>query len=1328
MMNNNGESDCNHQGEESGTVGVVVSMDERDSNLTGDGKEVEIEQDTDTDETGLPEDSKVSVAEDEALAVWVKWRGKWQAGIKCARADWPLPTLKAKPTHDRKEYIVIFFPRKKHYSWADVLLVRPIDQFPEPIAHRTHKVGLKIVKDLTVARRFIMQKLARNMLDIIDELHMKAFIESARSVTVWREFGMEAARCKDYSHLGRMLVKLQSMIVQSCVSSDWITASFESWVQQCQDACTAESVEMLKEELMSSIRWGEVNSLSDVAEQSELGMEWKVLKQEVIRIFSASNPDAESKISESPRPRPVDVDVDLLQACRKRPKLEVRRAEAHPPQAAENVNTIEIDAGFFYDRGQEKWAEIVVQPDSSEAKANETTVASSSNSSKNRRCIAFIEAKGRQCVRWANDGDVYCCVHLTSRFSIGTPQEKPSPIDSPMCDGTTIHGNKCKHRALQGTTSCKKHRPRKGIEMALIPLDNNIHVTRNHEVPATPISVMISESREITTTPPPFSVISVERSVDVPRQRSSDEASRCLGGFSPEGNHLCLHDPKRYLLYCEDHLPSWLKRARNGKSRIVSKEVFVELLNDCSTREQKLHLHQACELFYRLFKSILSMRNPVPEEVQLQWAITEASKDSNVGSWLTKLVSCEIETLRRLWGFDSDKEKQVEESTRNNIVCKICSMNFLDDKEIGTHWMACHKKEAKSLFKGYMCAICLDSYKNKNVLETHFKERHHTQFFESCMLFQCIPCGGNFGSTEQLWAHVLSVHPSLFKLSGSSPLPEIDQESLPNSISQDNRRFTCKYCSMRFDLLPDLGRHHRAVHKGTTSAAVDSRPTKRAYKLKTNKIRRPRFKKVLRGPYRIRNRGTATGITRRIQLSNSNGTVETNVQNRVNEATMLISSDDTQFLDVLNILLSKIQSTSPRPTNNDLLAMCRSACCKVWLQNILEQRYGGLLPKRLYLKAVKLCSEQNIAVRWHIDGYVCPRGCIPVLDQQVGNEETRSRSVVRVDCSANNDWERDESHYVIDLKDLKPNPMRRTFMLCSDISFGQETVPVICIADENLLPAVCVYGGKGSLDPSFMPWESFNYGRKSLIDPSVCLEEPTSFQLGCHCKESTCSPSVCDHVYLFDNDYEDAKDVNGKSMVGRFPYDENGRIILAEGYLVYECNQRCGCNSSCKNRVLQNGVKANLEVFRTEKKGWGVRAGEPIMKGTFICECVGRIIKHMKPSENCERIDDWGYIQEIDDQVDYISRLMEEDQTPYMIDSKNYGNVSRFINHSCSPNLVSYQVLVESMDSHLTHIGLYASRDIAKSEELTYDYRYKLVPGDGIPCQCEAPNCRGRLY
>jgi hypothetical protein len=41
-----------------------------------------------------------------------------------------------------------------------------------------------------------------------------------------------------------------------------------------------------------------------------------------------------------------------------------------------------------------------------------------------------------------------------------------------------------------------------------------------------------------------------------------------------------------------------------------------------------------------------------------------------------------------------------------------------------------------------------------------------------------------------------------------------------------------------------------------------------------------------------------------------------------------------------------------------------------------------------------------------------------------------------------------------------------------------------------------------------------------------------------------CCPETCDHVYLFDNDYEDARDIYGNSMLGRFPYDDKGRIVL----------------------------------------------------------------------------------------------------------------------------------------------------------------------------------------
>lgn len=53
-----------------------------------------------------------------------------------------------------------------------MLLVRSIDEYPHPVAYKTHQVGLKLVKDLTAARRFIMQKLVVGMLNIVDQFHL----------------------------------------------------------------------------------------------------------------------------------------------------------------------------------------------------------------------------------------------------------------------------------------------------------------------------------------------------------------------------------------------------------------------------------------------------------------------------------------------------------------------------------------------------------------------------------------------------------------------------------------------------------------------------------------------------------------------------------------------------------------------------------------------------------------------------------------------------------------------------------------------------------------------------------------------------------------------------------------------------------------------------------------------------------------------------------------------------------------------------------------------------------------------------------------------------
>ncbi|TRZ05673.1 hypothetical protein HGM15179_021434, partial [Zosterops borbonicus] len=69
---------------------------------------------------------------------------------------------------------------------------------------------------------------------------------------------------------------------------------------------------------------------------------------------------------------------------------------------------------------------------------------------------------------------------------------------------------------------------------------------------------------------------------------------------------------------------------------------------------------------------------------------------------------------------------------------------------------------------------------------------------------------------------------------------------------------------------------------------------------------------------------------------------------------------------------------------------------------------------------------------------------------------------------------------------------------------------------------------------------------------------------------------------------------------------QDGRLLQEfnkiEPPLIFECNQACTCWRSCKNRVVQSGIKVRLQLYRTAKMGWGVRALQAIPPGTFICE------------------------------------------------------------------------------------------------------------------------------
>ncbi|XP_051957289.1 histone-lysine N-methyltransferase SETMAR [Xyrauchen texanus] len=147
---------------------------------------------------------------------------------------------------------------------------------------------------------------------------------------------------------------------------------------------------------------------------------------------------------------------------------------------------------------------------------------------------------------------------------------------------------------------------------------------------------------------------------------------------------------------------------------------------------------------------------------------------------------------------------------------------------------------------------------------------------------------------------------------------------------------------------------------------------------------------------------------------------------------------------------------------------------------------------------------------------------------------------------------------------------------------------------------------------------------------------------------------------------------------------------------VFECNALCACSNSFQKHVVQNGIKVCLGVFSTKDKGLGWRL-ERLPCGRFVCEYAGEIIG---PREACHR-----QLSQTPNDMNYIIAVQEHSGgdrvTQMFLDSVCVGNVGRFINHSCQPNLLMVLVRVHSL---LLRLALFVNRHIEKCEELTFDY------------------------
>ncbi|KAF3523506.1 hypothetical protein F2Q69_00050975 [Brassica cretica] len=291
----------------------------------------------------------------------------------------------------------------------------------------------------------------------------------------------------------------------------------------------------------------------------------------------------------------------------------------------------------------------------------------------------------------------------------------------------------------------------------------------------------------------------------------------------------------------------------------------------------------------------------------------------------------------------------------------------------------------------------------------------------------------------------------------------------------------------------------------------------------------------------------------------------------------------------------------------------------------------------------------------------------------------------------------------------------RKGLILQDLSYGAETLPVPLVneIDEN---------------DKEMP-QDFSYVNSSTCPSMTIVQNYQSTAcIDCH-QVQLCEGPTCICVQR-----------NG----GDLPY--HNRILVCRKPMVYECGDMCPCPLDCHNRVTQTGLKIRVEVFKTEKCGWGLRSLEPIRAGTFICQLVGMAKRIHDVNEDDEYVFDssrvynqfkWNYEPELVgedcwDQVPEAYKL----RWRMVVSSKAYGNVSRFMNHSCSPNVMWQPVEYEDSRQPCVRIAFFAMKHIPPLTELRYDYgmscRTEEVGEDGKTifkgkkiCHCGSVKCQG---
>lgn len=391
--------------------------------------------------------------------------------------------------------------------------------------------------------------------------------------------------------------------------------------------------------------------------------------------------------------------------------------------------------------------------------------------------------------------------------------------------------------------------------------------------------------------------------------------------------------------------------------------------------------------------------------------------------------------------------------------------------------------------------------------------------------------------------------------------------------------------------------------------------------------------------------------------------------------------------------------------------------------------------------------------------------------------------------------------------------------LCSikDVSYGKENVPISCV---------------NSLDKNFP--EYVEYSRVRLPQKDVNINTDENFLVCCDCTDDCQDKSKCACWQLTIQNTAASPDGEINPNAG-YSYRRLHDVVPTG---IFECNSACKCKQTCLNRVAQNPLRSKLQIFKTERRGWGIRTLCDIPEGTFLCIYVGNLycteeanvhgqnfgdeyfaeldmietVEKQKEGyesdyddEECEILSTYNESEsaastEDEDETEGQGKLRKDElgdfrarvTTPvvgnnerptrttrkktqdgstengrnggngtsvdgktdkakggaeekpkfkstrlyfgdkedvYIMDAKSIGNIGRYLNHSCTPNVFVQNCFVDTHDLRFPWVAFFSSTYIKAGQELCWDYCYIVdqVKGKEIYCQCGSDQCRGRL-